>query len=136
MPGITAANGCAAYAGIPLTHRDYAQSCVFVTGHLKDGGVDLNWPALVQPRQTLVVYMGLLGVEVLCRELTAHGMKAATPAALIEQGTTPNQRVLIGTLATLPDTVKSAQVRAPTLIVVGEVVRLHNKLAWFAPQGA
>ncbi len=136
VPGITAANGCAAYAGIPLTHRDYAQSCVFVTGHLKDGGVDLNWPALVQPRQTLVVYMGLLGVEVLCRELTAHGMKAATPAALIEQGTTPNQRVLIGTLATLPDTVKSAQVRAPTLIVVGEVVRLHNKLAWFAPQGA
>jgi uroporphyrin-III C-methyltransferase/precorrin-2 dehydrogenase/sirohydrochlorin ferrochelatase len=134
VPGITAANGCAAYAGIPLTHRDYAQSCLFVTGQLKDGSVDLNWPMLVQPRQTIVVYMGLLGVEVLCRELIAHGMNAAMPAALIEQGTTPHQRVLTGTLTTLPDMVKNAQARAPTLIIIGEVVRLHNKLAWFEPQ--
>ncbi len=133
VPGITAANGCAAYAGIPLTHRDYAQSCIFVTGQLKDGSVDLNWPVLVQPRQTIVVYMGLLGVEVLCRELIAHGMNAAVPAALIEQGTTPHQRVLAGTLMTLPEMVKNAQARAPTLIIVGEVVQLHNKLAWFEP---
>jgi uroporphyrin-III C-methyltransferase / precorrin-2 dehydrogenase / sirohydrochlorin ferrochelatase len=134
VPGITAANGCAAYAGIPLTHRDFAQSCIFVTGQLKDGSVDLNWPMLVQPRQTIVVYMGLLGVEVLCRELITHGMNAATPAALIEQGTTPHQRVLVGTLTTLPDIVKKAQARAPTLIIIGEVVQLHNKLAWFEPQ--
>jgi len=134
VPGITAANGCAAYAGIPLTHRDYAQSCIFVTGQLKDGSVDLNWPMLVQPRQTIVVYMGLLGVEVLCRELIAHGMNAAMPAALIEQGTTPHQRVLAGTLTTLPDMVKKAEARAPTLIIIGEVVQLHNKLAWFEPR--
>ena len=104
-----------------------------MTGQLKDGSVDLNWPVLVQPRQTIVVYMGLLGVEVLCRELIAHGMNAAVPAALIEQGTTPHQRVLAGTLMTLPEMVKNAQARAPTLIIVGEVVQLHNKLAWFEP---
>ncbi|RJQ48232.1 MAG: uroporphyrinogen-III C-methyltransferase [Gammaproteobacteria bacterium] len=133
-PGITAASGCAAYAGIPLTHRDYAQSCVFVTGHLKDGGMDLNWNALVQPQQTVVVYMGLLGMDVLCRELIAHGMSAAMPAALIQQGATRAQRVLIGTLGTLPDIVQQTEVHAPTLIIIGEVVRLHRKLAWFAPQ--
>lgn len=134
VPGVTAASGCAAYAGIPLTHRDYAQSCVFVTGHLKDGGMDLNWGALVQPQQTVVVYMGLLGLDALCRELIAHGMSAATPAALIQQGTTRTQRVLIGTLDTLPGIVQKAEVHAPTLIIIGEVVRLHEKLAWFEPQ--
>ncbi|MCL5668780.1 MAG: siroheme synthase CysG [Gammaproteobacteria bacterium] len=134
VPGVTAASGCAAYAGIPLTHRDYAQSCVFVTGHLKDGGMDLNWNALVQPQQTVVVYMGLLGIDVLCRELVAHGMSAATPAALIQQGTTRTQRVLVGTLNTLPDIVQQTEVHAPTLIIIGEVVRLHRKLAWFEPQ--
>ncbi len=134
VPGITAASGCAAYAGIPLTHRDYAQSCVFVTGHLQDGGMDLNWNALVQPQQTVVVYMGLLGIDVLCRELIAHGMSAETPAALIQQGTTRTQRVLIGTLDTLPAIVRRTEVHAPTLIIIGEVVRLHEKLAWFEPQ--
>ncbi len=134
VPGITAASGCAAYAGIPLTHRDYAQSCVFVTGHLQDGGMDLNWNALVQPQQTVVVYMGLLGIDVLCRELIAHGMSADMPAALIQQGTTRTQRVLIGTLDTLPDIVQRTEVHAPTLIIIGEVVRLHDKLAWFETQ--
>ena len=131
VPGITAASGCASYAGIPLTHRDYAQSVVFVTGHLRDGSVQLNWAALVQPRQTIVFYMGLLGVDVLCRELAAHGLPAATPAALIQQGTTPGQRVLTGDLATLPAIVRDSQVKAPTLIIIGEVVRLRERLKWF-----
>ena len=133
VPGITAAAGCAAYSGIPLTHRDYAQSCVFVTGHLKDGTMNLNWTLLSQPNQTVVFYMGLQGVEILCRELIAHGVSASMPAALVEQGTTPQQRVHIGNLTTLPDLVLQAKVRAPTLIIVGEVVSLHEKLAWFTP---
>ena len=133
VPGITAAAGCASYAGIPLTHRDYAQSVVFVTGHMENGSMNLNWTALAQPGQTIVFYMGLLGVEVLCRELTAHGLPAATPAALIQQGTTPQQRVLTGTLASLPDIVRESSVKAPTLIIIGEVVRLRGRLKWFEP---
>jgi uroporphyrin-III C-methyltransferase/precorrin-2 dehydrogenase/sirohydrochlorin ferrochelatase len=133
VPGITAAAGCASYAGIPLTHRDYAQSVVFVTGHMRDGAVDLNWAALAQPHQTIVCYMGLLGVDVLCRELTAHGLPAATPAALIQAGTTPQQRVLMGTLETLPGIVHRSDVKAPTLIIIGEVVTLRERLKWFEP---
>ncbi|QKT04027.1 uroporphyrinogen-III C-methyltransferase [Ectothiorhodospiraceae bacterium 2226] len=135
VPGITAAAGCAAYAGIPLTHRDHAQACVFVTGHLKDGSVDLNWPALAQPNQTVVFYMGLHGLTSICRELVAHGLPAATPAALVQQGTTQNQRVLVGTLDTLAALVRRESVEPPTLIIVGDVVRLHNRLAWFEPLG-
>jgi uroporphyrin-III C-methyltransferase/precorrin-2 dehydrogenase/sirohydrochlorin ferrochelatase len=135
VPGITAAAGCASYAGIPLTHRDYSQSVVFATGHLKDGSVDLNWPALAQARQTIVLYMGLLGVDIVCRELVAHGLPAATPAALIQQGTTPNQRVLTADLATLPAVVQASDVKAPTLIIVGEVVKLRDRLKWFEPAG-
>ncbi len=131
VPGVTAANGCAAYAGIPLTHRDYAQSVLFVTGHLKDGSMDLNWPALVQPAQTVVVYMGLTGLDILCRELIAHGVRADMPAALVEQGTTSKQRVLIGDLSSLPDVVAHQDVHAPTLVIVGEVVTLHDQLKWF-----
>ncbi|MEO5702739.1 MAG: siroheme synthase CysG [Gammaproteobacteria bacterium] len=133
VPGITAANGCAAYAGIPLTHRDYAQACIFVTGNLKDGSMDLNWDALVQPQQTIVVYMGLVGLDILCHELIAHGLPATMPAALIQQGTTRNQRVLMGTLESLPEIIINTEVHAPTLIIIGEVVKLHDKLAWFNP---
>ncbi len=133
VPGITAAAGCASYAGIPLTHREHAQSVMFVTGHLRDGTMNLNWRALAQPQQTLVVYMGLLGLEVLCRELVAHGLPASLPAALVQQGTTPQQRVLEGTLATLPGIVAASEVRAPTLVIVGEVVRLRERLKWFEP---
>lgn len=131
VPGITAASGCAAYAGIPLTHRDYAHTCMFVTGHLKDGGMSLNWEALVQPQQTVVIYMGVHGIDILCGELIAHGMTPDMPAALVERGTLPEQRVVIGTLSTLPQAVASREIKPPSLVIVGEVVRLHEKLAWF-----
>ena len=136
VPGITAALGVSAYAGIPLTHRDYAQSCVFATGHLKDGSSDLDWAALARPRQTVVVYMGLLGLPVVCRELVTHGLSASTPAAIVQMGTTPQQRIVIGTLATLPSLAAAQQLTPPTLIIVGEVVRLHERLAWFDPAAA
>ncbi len=130
VPGITAATGCSSYAGIPLTHRDYAQSCVFVTGHLKDGSVDLNWKALAHPNQTVVFYMGLHGAPTLCKEMVANGLPASTPVALVEQGTTPQQRVYIATLDTLLDVIASKDIKPPTLIIVGEVVSLHEKLSW------
>lgn len=133
VPGITAALGVAAYAGIPLTHRDYAQTCVFATGHLKDGTADLDWTALARPRQTVVIYMGLLGLPVLCRELVAHGLAVSTPAAVVQQATTSEQRVVTGTLADLPARVAAEALKAPTLIIVGEVVRLRERLAWFDP---
>jgi uroporphyrin-III C-methyltransferase/precorrin-2 dehydrogenase/sirohydrochlorin ferrochelatase len=133
IPGVTAAAGCACYAGIPLTHRDYAQSCIFVTGHLQNGSVDLNWDALCQPNQTIVVYMSLTGLEIICREAITHGLAATTPAALIEQGTTTDQRVITATLNDLSTKVADAGVKAPTLLIIGEVVRLHHQLAWFAP---
>lgn len=131
VPGITAASGCAAYAGIPLTHRDHAQSVRFVTGHLKDGSTDLPWTDLVAPGQTLVFYMGLVGLPQICQALIDHGRAADTPAALVQQGTTQNQRVFTGTLANLPQLVAKHEVHAPTLVIVGEVVTLRDKLAWF-----
>ncbi|MGM3388125.1 siroheme synthase CysG [Stutzerimonas stutzeri] len=136
VPGITAASGCAAYAGIPLTHRDYAQSVRFVTGHLKDGSCDLPWTELVAPSQTLVFYMGLVGLPVICQQLIAHGRADSTPVALIQQGTTHNQRVFTGTLADLPSRIANEQVQAPTLVIVGEVVQLRDKLAWFEGSAA
>ena len=131
VPGITAASGCASYAGIPLTHRDHAQSVRFITGHMRGGKRDLNWPELVLPNQTLVFYMGLSGMEAICQGLIGHGLDAATPAALIEKGTTDAQQVFIGDLNTLPGIVRGAGPQAPTLIIVGHVVSLQSKLAWF-----
>ena len=133
VPGVTAANGCSAYAGIPLTHRDHAQSVRFVTGHLKDGSTNLPWRDLVAPGQTLVFYMGLVGLPEICAQLIAHGRSADTPMALVQQGTTSNQKVLIGTLASMPALVESTEVTPPTLLIVGEVVKLHDKLKWFKP---
>ena len=131
IPGITAASGCASYAGIPLTHRDYAQSVTFVTGHLKDNTMNLNWKQLAQPSQTVVFYMGLKGLPVISRELQAHGMPAETPAALVQQGTTHLQRVFTGTIASLPELVEREQPKPPTLIIVGDVVQLQEKLSWY-----
>ena len=133
VPGITAASGCACYAGIPLTHRDYAQSCIFVTGHLKDDTMDLNWQALVQPRQTIAVYMGTHGIDVLSRELIRHGMSKETPAAIVQQGTTQNQKVYTTTLEKLPDLPEQHEISPPSMIIIGDVVKLHEKLSWFVP---
>jgi uroporphyrin-III C-methyltransferase / precorrin-2 dehydrogenase / sirohydrochlorin ferrochelatase len=133
VPGITAASGVAAYAGIPLTHRDLAHTCVFVTGHLKDGTLDLNWDTLARPRQTVVIYMGVHGLARLCAELVAHGLPAATPAAIIENGTMAVQRVVAGTLGTLAALAAGECVRPPALVIVGEVVHLREKLGWFRP---
>jgi uroporphyrin-III C-methyltransferase/precorrin-2 dehydrogenase/sirohydrochlorin ferrochelatase len=135
VPGITAANGAACYAGIPLTHRDYAQSVRFLAGHLKQGTLDLDWGQLLSDTETLVFYMGLLGLPVICEQLQRHGRAPETPVALVERACTDQQRVLAGTLATMADIAHREQARAPTLIVVGNVVRLRNELAWFAPAG-
>ncbi|MEO1898174.1 MAG: uroporphyrinogen-III C-methyltransferase, partial [Methylococcales bacterium] len=131
VPGITAASGCATYAGIPLTHRDHAQSCTFVTGHLKDNSPNLNWPQLSAANQTIVFYMGLSGLEEICHSLIKHGCPKNHPIAIIQQGTTPHQRVITGILETFPELVAREGIKAPTLIIVGTVVSLHDKLKWF-----
>ncbi|MCF6235516.1 MAG: siroheme synthase CysG [Gammaproteobacteria bacterium] len=131
VPGVTAAAGCASYAGIPLTHRDYSQSVIFVTGQLKDGTVDLNWKALAEPQQTIVVYMGMMGLSVLCQQLIAHGLSPQTPAALIQKGTTPEQKVFTSHLQALPDIAKNNEIHAPTLIIIGEVVKLRAEMGVF-----
>ncbi|MDD5274707.1 MAG: siroheme synthase CysG [Methylovulum sp.] len=136
VPGITAASGCAAYAGIPLTHREHAQSVTFVTGHLKDDSINLNWTQLAAPNQTIVVYMGLVGLEKICLSLIAHGSPENLPVALIQQGTTETQRVITATLATLPEIIASQTILPPTLIIIGTVVTLHDKLNWFNSSGA
>jgi len=134
VPGITAAAGVASYAGIPLTHRDYAQSVTFVTGHLKDNTFNLNWEGIARQDQTIVIYMGLKGLPMLCEALIKHGLTAETPAAIIQHGTLPSQRVITGDLNTLPALAEQAGLKAPTLIIVGNVVKLRKKLGWFQPE--
>ena len=138
VPGITAAVACAAYAGIPLTHRDHAQSVKLVTAHCKDSFDTLDWQSLAQERQTLAVYMGVAGLEGLRDRLIAHGRAASTPFALVENGSRREQRVLNGTLADLPETARSHQVRSPALLILGEVATLAGSLHWFGapPVGA
>ena len=133
VPGITAATGAATYAGIPLTHRDHAQSVVFTTGHLKDETIDLNWPALAQPNQTVVFYMGLTGLSIITKQLIAHGLASDTPIALVESATLPEQRVVTGTLSTIEKCAAQVDIKPPTLIIVGGVVSLHEQLNWYQP---
>ncbi|MFT7184975.1 MAG: uroporphyrin-III C-methyltransferase/precorrin-2 dehydrogenase/sirohydrochlorin ferrochelatase [Pseudohongiellaceae bacterium] len=132
VPGITAASGCAAYSGIPLTHRDYSQSVRFITGHLKNNTCDLPWQEFVHENQTLVFYMGLTGLPIICESLTAYGMSQDKPIALISKGTTRDQKVLVGTLSTISNMAIQAKVSAPTLIIIGDVVNLREKLKWFS----
>uniref|UniRef100_UPI0033655005 uroporphyrinogen-III C-methyltransferase n=1 Tax=Candidatus Albibeggiatoa sp. nov. BB20 TaxID=3162723 RepID=UPI0033655005 len=131
VPGITAALGMSSYAGIPLTHRDYAQSCIFVTGHLKNDSVDLNWSMLAHEHQTLVIYMGLRTLPIICEKLIEHGLPKHKPAALVQKATTSDQVVVVGTLETLAEKVQAAGITKQSLIVVGDVVKLHEKLDWF-----
>lgn len=134
VPGVSAAQGCAAYAGIPLTHRDYAQSVQFVTGHLRDGGLDLDWVNLVRARHTLVFYMARNSLPIICKQLSAHGLPDDWPAAMVEEGATPAQKVVVGDLEGLPEAVAAANVSGASLLIVGEVVRLAGTLEWYPLQ--
>ena len=133
VPGVTAASGVASYAGIPLTHRDYAQSCIFVTGHLKDGTADLDWPSLVRLHQTVVIYMGLGGLGEICHQMMVHGAAPELPIAVVQDGSIATQKVITGTLSNIPERVAQAGLESPCLTIIGEVVKLHDALAWFKP---
>ena len=131
VPGITSASGCSAYSGIPLTHRDHAQSCIFVTGHLKKGKLDLNWEKLIQPNQTIVFYMGLVSIDIICSQLIKFGLDPKTPCALVEQGTTRNQKVYTSTVDEMNNLVEQEKPSAPTIFIIGHVVTLRDKLNWY-----
>jgi uroporphyrin-III C-methyltransferase/precorrin-2 dehydrogenase/sirohydrochlorin ferrochelatase len=132
VPGITAANGVSSYAGIPLTHRDFAQSCTFVTGHMKNEKLTLDWDSLAKPNQTIVIYMGLLALSQICDQLIKHGASKKLPIAVVEQGTTSDQRVVTGNLLDITQKVNQEKLKSPSLIIVGNVVRLRKKLNWFS----
>ena len=134
IPGVTAASGVSSYAGIPLTHRDYAQTCLFVTGHLKNGTADLDWPSLVRPNQTVVIYMGLNGLPEISRRMIEHGAPANLPVAVVQDGSTRTQAVVIGTLHDIAELVKAKKLQSPSLTIIGNVVKLHSELAWFKPE--
>ena len=135
-PGVTAATACAAYAGIPLTHRDHAQSCVFVTGHDRQGPLDLDWETLLRPNQTVAIYMGLAHIEDLAKAFIERGADPNLPAAIIDNGARANQRVVVGVIADIAQKARAAALRGPTIIIVGTVVSLRDKLNWFAPEQA
>ena len=132
VPGISAANGISCYAGIPLTHRDFSHAVTFVTGHLKNGTSDLDWPALVRPSHTVVIYMGLEALPDICRQLIFHGLPGSHPVAVVHQGTTAQQKTCVGTLDTIAELVKNSGFTPPSLIIVGEVVLLHERLGWMS----
>ncbi len=136
VPGVTAAAGVSSYAGIPLTHRDFAQSCLFLTGHLKDGSADLDWPSLLRPHQTVVIYMGLNGLPDICSQMMAHGASPDLPIAVVQDGSITSQKVVTGTLCNMAERVAQAQLKSPCLTIVGDVVKLHDALAWFKPTAA
>ncbi len=132
VPGVTAAAGCASYSGIPLTHRDHAQSCVFVTAHGKDGVLGLDWDMLVRPQQTVAVYMGLSNLGHLAREIVEKGLSPETPVAIVDNGTRENQKVIVGTISSIEEKAREAGIRGPAVIIIGSVVQLHDKLEWFS----
>ena len=132
VPGITSASGCSTYSGIPLTHRDYAQSCIFVTGHLKEDKLELDWEKLIQENQTIVFYMGLVSIDIICEQLIQHGLSELTPCALIQQGTTNTQKEYISILKDMPTVVKKKKPKAPTIFIIGGVVALRDKLKWYS----
>ena len=134
VPGVTAAAGCGAYSGFPLTHREHAQAVTFVTGHLKDDTVNLDWPALARPCHTVVFYMGIGASREICRQMIDHGLPSTTPAAVVRNGTQADQRTLLATLGTLPQRIEESGIKPPALIIVGSVVSLHEKLSWFEKQ--
>ena len=136
VPGITSASGCSTYSGIPLTHRDYAQSCIFVTGHLKKGKLELDWEKLIQENQTIVFYMGLVSIDIICEQLIQHGLSELTPCALIQQGTTNTQKEYISILKDMPTVVKTKKPKAPTIFLIGGVVTLRDKLKWYSTSAA
>ena len=136
VPGITSASGCSTYSGIPLTHRDYAQSCIFVTGHLKKGKLELDWEKLIQENQTIVFYMGLVSIDIICEQLIQHGLSESTPCALIQQGTTNTQKEFISILKDMPTVVKTKKPKAPTIFIIGGVVALRDKLKWYSSSAA
>ena len=131
VPGVTAASGCGSYAGIPLTHRDHSQSVRFLTGHLKEGKLELEWDNLINKQETLVFYMGLLSLQTICDELISHGSSPDTPIAAIEQGTMPNQRVVTSTLEKITPIVTRLDLKSPTMLIIGDVVTLRNQLSWY-----
>ena len=134
VPGITASAGCGAYAGIPLTHRGYVTGVRFVTGHCREGQhLDLNWKSMADPNTTLVIYMGLINVQKISDELIKAGLPADTPAAGIERGTTADQRTILTTLKNLPTCIERAELKAPSLLIIGKVVDLANTIAWHTP---
>jgi uroporphyrin-III C-methyltransferase len=131
VPGVTAANAASAYTGIPLTHRGIVRACTLVSGHLTDGEVDLDWVALARPGQTIVVYMGVAAIGLICERLIAHGLNSATPAVAVRNASVPTQRTLVGTLADLPEQIARAQLQPPVIVIIGDVVRLRERLEWF-----
>ena len=131
VPGITAASGAASYGGIPLTHREHAKSVVFATGHLQDNSINLNWQGLAQADQTIVFYMGLTGLPIICEQLVKHGLASTTPIAMVQSATTEKQKVVTGTLEDIQQKAEAADIKPPALIIVGSVVSLHEKLNWF-----
>ena len=136
VPGITAASGCSSYAGIPLTHRDHAQSCVFVTAHGRDGVIDLDWTSLLRPRQTVAIYMGLGSLGKVAGEFIARGADADLPAAVVDNGTRSNQQVVTGSLGKIAELAASAELKGPALVIIGTVVSLRDQLQWFEGEAA
>ncbi len=131
VPGVTAANAASAYSGVPLTHRGIVRACTLVSGHMIDGNVDLDWVALARPGQTIVVYMGVAAIGIICERLVAHGLNSATPAVAVRNASIASQRTIVGTVADLPDRMAGAGLEPPVIVIIGEVVRLRDRLEWF-----